>query len=96
LDNKKTNIEQWEFKLHVCKHEALLSQYVILQSMNKSDRVLLLRHALDNNNSIQKSGKYSTYSYESNLFLTIRILFIDNYEILNTKLKEDKNQTFFN
>lgn len=91
LNNKKTDNEQWGFKIEVCKLEALLSQYAILQNMTKSDRILLLRNALDKNKIIQKSGNYSFYSYESNSFLAVRILSVENLELLNKKLKDDKN-----
>jgi len=91
LDKKKTDVEQWEFKMHVCKLEALLSQHAILHGMTKSDRLSLLRHSLAKNKAIQESGKYSFYSYESNSFLALKILSVESAQILNDKLRESKD-----
>jgi len=91
IDNKKTEIEKWEFKMPVCKLEALLSQYVILKNMSKTNRLSLLRNLLDKNKVILKNGEYSFISYESNPYVAVRIMSIDNSELLNKKLREDKD-----
>jgi hypothetical protein len=96
LGNKKTDIEKWKFKMQVCKLEALLSQYMILKNMPKFDRLSLLKYSLDKNKIILGSDEYSFFSYESNSFLAVKILSMENSEILNKKLKEDKNfEQFF-
>lgn len=97
LDSKRTNIERGKFKIRICEHEALLSQPTILGNMSKSDRIILLSNVLDKNKEIRESSKYSFYSYESNSFLAARILSAENSELLNNKLKEDKDfERFFN
>lgn len=96
LDNKKTYNEQGDFIMKICKLEVLLSQPIVLQNMSKSDRILLLKNLLDKNKVILVDGRYSVFSYESNSFLAVRILSVENSTLLNEKLKEDKDfEQFF-
>lgn len=91
LEQEKTNTDKWKFKIKVCEIEALLSQFKILQYLQKSEVEILLRHTLDKSKVIRTSGKYSFFSYETNTYLALKILSTSNYEILNQKLKDDKN-----
>ncbi|MCL5267033.1 MAG: hypothetical protein M1469_02885 [Bacteroidetes bacterium] len=91
LDNKKTYNEQGDFIMHMCKLGTLLSQYAVLQNMSRSDRIALLRNSLYKNKVILADGRYSVFGYESNLFLAVRILSVENSDLFNKKLEEDKD-----
>ncbi len=90
LSNKKSNYERGEYKIQLCKYEALLSQSSILQNISIIERKQLLFNVLEKNKTMFSSGNFSFYSYESNSFLAVRILEMENFEPLSKRLEEDK------
>lgn len=95
IKNEKTNIWKGQFKINICKLELLLSQDAILQKMSNIDRMILVKEVLNKNRIILDSGEYSFYSYESNAFLCIRVLFVEDSEILKKELGKNMNLKHF-
>ncbi len=94
-DNKKTFIEKGDFKLWVCKIEALLTQDQILDNIEKLDKELLLNESINNGEKFKKSPEYSFFNNETNFFLTLKLLSKVNPDNVKIKIKNSKDFEHF-
>lgn len=90
-DNKKTFIEKGDFKLWVCKIEALLTQDKILDNIEKQDKELLLNESTKNGEKFKKNPEYSFFNNETNFFLSLKLLSKINPENVNVKIRNSKD-----
>jgi hypothetical protein len=94
-DKKNTFIEKGDFKMWTCKIEALLTQDAILNNLEKTDKELLLIESIKKGEKFKKNQTYSFFNNETNFFLTLKLLSVENPEKVKIKIKNNKNFEHF-
>lgn len=91
LYSKKNFMEKGDFKMRLCKCEALLSQITLLNSLSRENKIILLSSALEKNTLMNKSGQFSFFNLESNAYLLVKTISTLRPEMINEKSGKDIN-----